>query len=111
MKRIIIAVVIIAVSVGFAVWGNIKINNILDDVIVTLDNDSNSAYELWQKNRDFLGIFLVHSDIDSVEQEMYAMVQFGKEKRNDDVSESIIRIRGLIQNIRQGEKTDLGNIL
>lgn len=110
MKRIIIAVLIIIASVGFSLWGNFKINEIFDEVLVRIDDDNTAAYELWQKNRDFLGIFLMHGDVDSIDGEMHAMMKFSQSDRKEDVSECVIRIAGYIENIRQSERLSFGNV-
>lgn len=110
MKRMIIAVLIILFSVGFAVWESQEIDSILEDLYDTVADDSEKAYEKWQDTKDFLGVFLMHGDIDSIDGEMHAMREFSEADRKDEANESVIRIMGYIENIRQAERLSFGNV-
>lgn len=110
MKRLTAAIVIMAVCIGFSVWGEMKIDSSLEEVAYTVNIDSLKGYELWQKQKDFLAVFLQHEDINAVSEEMDAMKEFLENDRTDDAEDSIIRINGYIESIRSNEKLSFSNI-
>lgn len=104
------AVLIIVFSVGFSVCCSVKVDSTLEELLYTAENDSGNAYSLWQEKKEFLSLLLKHEDIDAVDEEMYAMMKFTEANRDDDAQDCSIRIRGLIESIRQGEKLSFGNV-
>ena len=111
MKRLIIAVVIIVASLGFSVWENNAVDNILSQLHAAIEEDAAEAFELWQEKKDFLGMFLGNEDIDALDVEMFALKNEIDKKDSDGISESCGVITGYIENIRQTERLSFGNVL
>ena len=111
MKRLIIAISIIIVSLGFSVWENVAVDNILSKLHSVLEEDAAEAFELWQETKDFLGMFLGNEDIDALDVEMFALKKEVDSKNDEGISESRGVITGYIENIRQTERLSFGNVL
>ena len=111
MKRLIIAVSIIIVSLGFSVWENMAVDNILSQLHSVLEEDAAEAFELWQETKDFLGMFLGNEDVDALDVEMFSLKKALDGNDSHAVSESIGVITGYIENIRQTERLSFGNVL
>lgn len=110
MKRLIVAVVLIASSVAFSVFSYNCVNKTLNEISYTVNKDYKEGYNLWQNKKKYLSLILKHDDIDSVDEEMYAMMQFVLIDRTDDAQDCKIRIDGYIESIKQGEKLSPENI-
>lgn len=110
MKRVIAAVLIIAFSLGFSVWANIKIDNTLEEILCTVENDGESVFSLWQNKKTFLSLFLMHDDVDSLDEEISAMKKYAQADRQEDVQDCRVRIEGYIESVRQGEKLSFANV-
>lgn len=110
MKRVVAAVLIIVFSVGFSVLFTVKIDNTLEEILYTAQNDTENVYSLWQEKKIFLSLFLVHDDIDAIDEEIYAMKKYAQADRQEDVQDCRVRIEGYIESVRQGEKLSFANV-
>lgn len=110
MKRMIAAVLIIVFSMALSLWCSEKVDTTLEEILYTTENDSKKAYDLWQEKKGFLSLLLKHEDINSIDEEMYAMNQYIITDRKEAAEDSRIRIEGFIESIRQGEKLSFSNI-
>lgn len=110
MKRMIIAVVIIAFSVGFSVWADIEIDKFLEEILYTVENDAKNVYSLWQEKKVFLYLFLMHDDIDSIDVEISAMKKYAQTDQPEEFQDCCVRIESYIDSVRQGEKLSFGNV-
>lgn len=110
MKRLIAAVIIIAFSIAFSVFSYNCVDKTLSEISYTVNKDYQQGYALWQSKKKYLSLILKHDDIDSVDEEMYAMMQFVLIDRTEDAQDCKIRIDGYIESIKQGEKLSPENI-
>lgn len=98
MKRLICAVVIIAVSCTASVLGSRYVNTTLDEIIFTAENKPDKLEDLWQKKRGMLSVLLNNGDIDSIEELIYA---------DSDVQE----LTAVVKSVKDSEQFNIGNIL
>lgn len=110
MKRLICALVIIVLSCGISVSGHIYVNNTLDEILYVAENDTREAVNIWQEKKRIMSVFLKNSDIDSIDEEIYALEQYAKEDNSEETEDGIKQITAVIRSIREGEAFNFGNI-
>lgn len=110
MKRVIIAVAIIVIAVGFSVWADAETDKALGEVLFALENDPQNVYSLWQEKKAFLYVFLMHDDIDTIDGEMGIMKKYAQADRHQEVGDCCVRIESYIDSVIQGERLSFSNV-
>lgn len=109
MKRLVAAIVILAVSVGFSAFGTKYINDSLNDILSALEQDEHIA-ETWNEKKEKMAVLLKHEDIDAVDEEITAMELYRKNGKEEDAKDCATRAESYIRGIIDGEKLNLGNV-
>ncbi len=97
MKRLVCAIIIIAVSFAASLLGYGYVNTSLDEIIYIAKNEPSELDAIWNEKRTVLSILLKNSDIDSIEEQIYS-------------DYSIDELTAIINSIKDGEQFNIGNV-
>lgn len=123
MKRLIIAVAMLAFSVALAVCGYFMTENATDEVSVAFDNcmrkektekknieNIKKTAEIWNKNKKILFIFLPHDEFSEIEKNLIKMKYFMYDFNFEESSELSFECVKFLKNINEEHKLSVQTV-
>ncbi len=124
MKRFIIAIILLSVtlagSIGFHIITNKKINEFIllmekDRIITVADTASDKSRtqaisEMWDKQEMYLGCVLTHHELENLETGLMCLENYMLQGNTEEYIKTLNECLNQLYHIRETEKVDIKNI-
>jgi len=123
-SRVITAIALLAVSIGFAVFCLLHLNRFareitgaLQDALASAATESpaweeatDEVLRIWERDREFLHILLPHANLNELEWTIGAMPEYLRQRDRALYIEQCVRGLQCVNTVREMEKPSWGNI-
>jgi len=126
MKRVFIAVLLLASAVSVSVWSNYsfekhmkKFSSSLESLIVYseksddefLENETRKVVEAWYDSSAFLHSLVAHEGMDELEKSITSLPLLIRHSDREEFRNECIRALNQIDNLIDSERINIGNVL
>lgn len=124
MKRTVIAVVLLVMTIGFSMFSHYSINRRIDEIVRVLEDDreitistsspdgirTKQVKEIWKKNEKFLVATLAHGELEEIEIGIMCLSDYMTQGYTEEYIKTLNECINQLHHIKETEKADTKNI-